>query len=175
MPMVELFLRERIEQPAREQLAEDLTRTILQIEAGEVTEAGRAIAWVLFNDFAPAAWAVGGKLNDDYRDGHGVAFARITVPEASLDPQRKDEAVAKTTSLLRKAMGTDSADGTSKGIWVHIHEVPEGHWGALGKIQHLRDIGAMTSEAAPDTERSTKIKAYLKARAKLKEYFGFPH
>jgi phenylpyruvate tautomerase PptA (4-oxalocrotonate tautomerase family) len=70
-----------------------------------------------------------------------------TVPAGVLSERRRTGLIAEATETIRVAAGLDSADP----IWVLVHEVPEGFWGAAGEVVRLESLRAsvMSQSASP--------------------------
>jgi len=72
-----------------------------------------------------------------------------TVPAGALSERRKGGLVDEFSKLIRDAAGLTEADGVR--VWVLIHEVPEGNWGAAGQVvrfEQLREAAKAEREKA---------------------------
>ena len=72
----------------------------------------------------------------------------VTVPSGALSERRKAGFVEEATKLVLEAEG---GDGDSQRVWVHIHEIPDGNWGALGQVirfEQLREAARQEREQA---------------------------
>jgi phenylpyruvate tautomerase PptA (4-oxalocrotonate tautomerase family) len=63
-----------------------------------------------------------------------------TVPAGALSDRRKSGLVEEFSKLVRDAAGLTESDGVR--VWVLIHEVPEGNWGAAGQIVRFEELRA---------------------------------
>jgi phenylpyruvate tautomerase PptA (4-oxalocrotonate tautomerase family) len=73
----------------------------------------------------------------------------VTTPEGALSDRRRKELVEAATALVREAAGIAEEDALR--VWVLMHEVAEGSWGAGGQViqfQQLREIAASQQEEA---------------------------
>ncbi len=135
MPMLDAYIPEGALSPIDEQaLLARLTDILLTWEGADPTNAvARSLAWVFLH--RPANVYVGGL---PARAPHFRFVA--TVPEGQLDDKRRAGMVAAVTQAVSEAdAGFDTADRT----WVFTTEVPDGHWGARGKISTLADIAGL--------------------------------
>ena len=67
----------------------------------------------------------------------------MTTPEGALSDRRRKELVEEATSLVREAAGIPEEEALR--VWVLMHEVAEGSWGAGGQViqfKQLREIAA---------------------------------
>jgi len=175
MPMLEVYTRKKLDEATKRSLAEDLTRAVVEIETDEDSERARRSTWVLFPHLDAGDWAVGGRFDDRYADGQGVALVRFSVFEGVLDPQRVERTVKDITSMLRAALGTQDSEGRGNGIWIQILEYPDGRWGSRGAPQSVHDVARLLWKSPLDPRRTATLDALVTAKKKLKEYFGFPH
>jgi phenylpyruvate tautomerase PptA (4-oxalocrotonate tautomerase family) len=73
----------------------------------------------------------------------------VTTPEGALSDRRREELVAEATRVVREAAGIGEEDALR--VWVLLHEVAEGSWGAGGQIirfEQLREMAKGEREAA---------------------------
>lgn len=74
--------------------------------------------------------------------GEPVVGPRIrvvyTVPTGSLNEEAKSSLVSTTTRMLLELQGRD--DEEPYDIWCIVNEIPDGNWGAAGRIFRWRDI-----------------------------------
>lgn len=75
-------------------------------------------------------------------------MVRISVPAGSLDYFKREQMMARVNELLVEIDGSDRLRRSPE-AWVHINEVPEGNWGAFGRVVPFRDIAAhVTGQAS---------------------------
>ncbi len=55
----------------------------------------------------------------------------VTVPGGAMSDRRKAGLVEEAAKLVLDAEG---GDGDQQRVWVHIHDIPDGKWGAVGQI-----------------------------------------
>lgn len=174
MPMVEVtMLKSALTPEQKEKLTERLTHVLLMIEGGTDNPAGRAIAWTFFREIDPDDWAIGGKFDGTYEAPGGRFLFSITVPEASLSPDRRPLIIEATNAALMETLGLEAEDRLGMSAWVHIHEIPEGHWGAAGKVFGVEQIYELWG-VRDDGRRMKYIKAYLEAKDRARADHGFP-
>ena len=74
----------------------------------------------------------------------------VTTPEGALSDRRRAELVSNATRLIREAAGI-AEDDTLQRVWVLMHEVTDGQWGAGGEImrfEKLRELARAEQEIA---------------------------
>ena len=69
---------------------------------------------------------------------------QVTVPQGALSERRKGELVAEATKTIRRAAEIGEEDALR--VWVLIHEVPEGNWGAAGNVIHFEQLRQLASQ-----------------------------
>jgi phenylpyruvate tautomerase PptA (4-oxalocrotonate tautomerase family) len=77
----------------------------------------------------------------------------VTTPEGALSDRRREELVAEATSIVREAAGI--AEDQALRVWVLMHEVAEGSWGAGGQVIHFEQLRAIAAEQRETTVTTT--------------------
>jgi phenylpyruvate tautomerase PptA (4-oxalocrotonate tautomerase family) len=134
MPMLDAFIPEGALSAAAEQaLMADLTNILLRNEGADPANSrARGLAWVFLH--RPAAVFVAGERASEPR-------YRIvaSVPEGQFDADRRAAMVREVTdAVLAAEAGAYPPD--PQRVWVFPTEVPDGTWGAGGRINTLADI-----------------------------------
>ena len=148
MPMIDIkFPKGALDESTRAALADRLTTTLLKWEKAPDNDFTRAITWIYFDE--RELHVTGGP---NVGKDHFVVL--VTVPQGALSERRKEGLVAEATEAFLEVTGMEAEGFEDRvRIWVHIHEVPEGHWGAAGQIFRYQDIvaavAARREEAAP--------------------------
>jgi phenylpyruvate tautomerase PptA (4-oxalocrotonate tautomerase family) len=118
---------------AERRLLARLTDVLLEHEGADPTNpVARSVAWVFLH--RPAAVFVAGEPEQEphYR-------VLVTVPEGQFDDERSSAMVAAVTeAVLDAEEGAHLRDASR--VWVFPSEMPEGTWGAAGRINRLADI-----------------------------------
>jgi phenylpyruvate tautomerase PptA (4-oxalocrotonate tautomerase family) len=65
---------------------------------------------------------------------------QATVPQGALSERRKAELVSEATRAVTEAAGLGESDGLR--VWVIINEVPDGNWGAGGRVVQFEQLRA---------------------------------
>jgi phenylpyruvate tautomerase PptA (4-oxalocrotonate tautomerase family) len=143
MPFVELFAPKGALDSERGRVAaRELVAEVMKAEGAPDTPAARSISWLVVNE--PDAWFVGGEPLGEGEPPRYVV--RVSVPAGSLDDAKRADMVDRVTRVLAGAEEHSDRLYREPVAWVHIHEVPEGNWGAAGRPVGLRDIvGFVTS------------------------------
>jgi phenylpyruvate tautomerase PptA (4-oxalocrotonate tautomerase family) len=146
MPMIDLTLPQgALTADARTALVDDLTTVVLRAERAPDTEFVRSITWACVHELPASDVFVAGLPVD-----RPIARLEVTTPEGALSQRRRAELVAAATRVIRDALGIDDADALR--VWVICREVPEGSWGAGGRIvefEALRNAAAAARSEVP--------------------------
>ncbi|MEU6701750.1 tautomerase family protein [Pseudonocardia sp. NPDC046786] len=146
--MIELTYREGALSPERRSsLVVRLTEVLMTWEGVPDTEFFRDATWVQIHE--RPGWALnraGGPV------GETTYLVAATVPEGALSARRKAGLIEEVTQAVLAADG-GSDDGYR--VWVHVHEIPDGNWGADGKPVMFGELRAAAARAragaaAPD-------------------------
>jgi len=120
---------------AKRELPAQLGAAMLRWEGAPDTEFFRSITWTHVHELpADAVFTPDGpaELSQFVVD--------VTVPAGALSDRRKGGLVEEFSKLVRDAAGLSDQDGLR--VWVLIHEVPEGNWGAAGQIVQFEQLRA---------------------------------
>jgi phenylpyruvate tautomerase PptA (4-oxalocrotonate tautomerase family) len=147
MPMLDAYIPEGALDPdAEAELLSNLTDILLRNEGADPTNpVVRSIAWVFLH--RPAAVYVAGEPASEPR-------YRIvaSVPEGQFDDERREAMVREVTeAVLDAERGVRDRDPMR--VWVFPTEIPDGTWGAIGRINRLSDIAGL---ALGDTEKGRR-------------------
>jgi phenylpyruvate tautomerase PptA (4-oxalocrotonate tautomerase family) len=152
MPMLDVYIPEgALPAAAEQELLAKLTDILLVHEGADPTDPfARSIAWVFLH--RPAQVFVVGAPADAPR------YKIVpTVPEGQFDDERRSAMVAAVTEAV-----LDAEDGAHPRdpmrVWVFPTEMPDGTWGAAGRINTLADIAGL---AMRDPEKG---RAYAERR-----------
>jgi phenylpyruvate tautomerase PptA (4-oxalocrotonate tautomerase family) len=174
MPMVTVhFVKNSLDPSKKQALAEEMTNVLLEIEGGQDTPGGRSIAWVMFNEIDNNDWYIGGKSDSTYMSKAGKFLVVVTVPEGSMNKERKSMVHKAVNESILKVTGFSGADGVSRSIWVQVAEIPEGHWGTSGKTAGVMGI-AMVAGLTPSSPHLDYTRAYLDAKDRLYDKMEYP-
>jgi phenylpyruvate tautomerase PptA (4-oxalocrotonate tautomerase family) len=147
MPMLDAYIPAGALAPdAEQELLARLTDLLIQNEGADPTNPQvRSIAWLFVH--RPAAVYVAGAPADAPR----YRFI-ASVPEGQYDAQRRSAMVSDITeAVLDAEAGAYERDPAR--VWVFTPEVPDGTWGALGRVVTLADIATF---ATGDPERGRR-------------------
>jgi phenylpyruvate tautomerase PptA (4-oxalocrotonate tautomerase family) len=146
MPMVDLTLPAgALDEEHRSTLVEQLTDLIIKWEEGtEVPGYGYA-AWTYVHE--AQAVAIAGKV----RPAEKAPLYRvvISVPKGSLNEERKAGLVADVTEAIMDVEPRALWKRDPHRVWCIVNDVPDGDWGAGGRILRLRDLVDMFGETLP--------------------------
>jgi phenylpyruvate tautomerase PptA (4-oxalocrotonate tautomerase family) len=132
MPLIELTAPAgALTGAGREGVQRELAETLLRWEGAPNTTLFRSIAWTYLHELPDGAQTTAEDAEPRFR-------VDITVPEGTLDDERKEGLVGDVTSLVLRAAGL--AEDDAMRVWVLIHEQPDGTWGAGGRIVRYRDL-----------------------------------
>jgi phenylpyruvate tautomerase PptA (4-oxalocrotonate tautomerase family) len=129
---------------ARDALAEELTAALLRAERAPDTEFFRSITWLFVHELPATHVRAGGRPAVE-----PVVRVEATTPEGALSDRRRAEFVERATAAVREATGMREEDALR--IWVVCREVPEGSWGAAGRVVEFKALReAAAAERAKD-------------------------
>jgi phenylpyruvate tautomerase PptA (4-oxalocrotonate tautomerase family) len=145
MPIFEVTYPEGALSPdARSRLMENLTRALLRAERAPDTEFFRNVTWSYVHELPAGAVHAAG------RPVTAPTFKiDVTTPQGALSDRRREELVAEATRIVRDVAGIPEEDALR--VWVLMHEVAEGSWGAAGQVvrfEQLREIAKQEREPA---------------------------
>ncbi|GAA2408311.1 tautomerase family protein [Nonomuraea africana] len=145
MPFVELFAPQgALDGDRGRRVKERLVAEVMLAEGAPDSAAAREISWLVLNE--PQAWFVGGKeVGDDERPRFVV---RVSVPAGSLDDAKRADMIQRITRVLAEAEEEPRRLYDRPVAWVHLIEIPDGNWGAMGRVFRLPDIIEFASDAA---------------------------
>ena len=138
MPKLDLTITaDVLSEDQKPKLMRELGATLLQWEGAPDTEFFRSITWAHLHEL-PAE-----------------AILDITGPSGALSDRRKAGIVEDASKLILDA----TSWGTEAGIrvWVLIHEVPDGNWGAAGQVVRFEELRE-AAKAEREQEGSGKEK-----------------
>ena len=142
MPFVEVFVpRDSLTDKQRAQITDTLVSEVMAAEGAPDTEAARSISWLLLHEVD--TWVVGGRAVDGSEPTRFVV--RVAVPAGSLDDAKRSDMVKRITTVLADADDDPQRLYADPVAWVHINEIPEGNWGALGRVVGFADVAGFVT------------------------------
>jgi phenylpyruvate tautomerase PptA (4-oxalocrotonate tautomerase family) len=143
VPIFELTYPEgALEPDARAHLLDELTTAILNAERAPDNGFFRGVTWGYVNELPAGSVVAAGKPVEQ-----PTFKVDLTTPEGALSDRRREEFVVEATRLVRDAAGIPEDEGLR--VFVLMHEVPEGSWGAAGQVvrfQQLRELALAERE-----------------------------
>src|SRR3954471_8602805 len=141
MPKIDLTLSAGALSPeAKAELPGRLAATLLKWEKAPDTEFFRSISWTHVHELAPDA------THD--ASGHDAPthfVIDVTTPQGALSDRRRAELTKEMTEQVLEAAGP-SAEEDGIRVWVLMHEVAEGSWGAGGGIVRFEALKQAAKE-----------------------------
>jgi phenylpyruvate tautomerase PptA (4-oxalocrotonate tautomerase family) len=137
MPLLDAYIPAgALTEEAERDLLAKLTDLLIEHEGADPTNPTvRSIAWVFLN--RPEAVYVAGAPADAPR----YRFV-ASVPEGQWNAERRQSIVeAITDAVLDAEQGAHPRDPMR--VWVFTPEVPDGTWGAIGRVVRLADIAGV--------------------------------
>jgi phenylpyruvate tautomerase PptA (4-oxalocrotonate tautomerase family) len=145
VPRVELtYTAGALSDDAKRELPTQLAQSMLRWEGAPDTEFFRAISWVHVHELPTEA-----VFTADGPAELSQFVIDVTVPEGGLSDRRRTGLVDEFTKLVREAAGLPEAETIR--VWVLVHEIAEGRWGAAGQIvrfEQLREAAKAEREKA---------------------------
>jgi phenylpyruvate tautomerase PptA (4-oxalocrotonate tautomerase family) len=118
---------------ARDELMEGLTTALLRAERAPDTEFFRNITWSYVHELPEGSVRAAGIPVSE-----PTFRIDVTTPEGALSDRRRAELVTEATRVVREVTGIAEED--SLRIWVLMHEVAEGRWGAAGNVVQFKNL-----------------------------------
>ncbi len=130
-----------------------------------MTDAGRMVTVVHFNEAAADDWAVGGQLRSTAAGAPNHFIVDLIVLEGLLEGTRRSDAHRRVTDAFRKAFGENGDPMLPLRVWVLVHEVREGSWGAGGYTVSALDVAQFINSDLGEP-RKAEIAAHVASRSR---------
>lgn len=144
MPMIELtYAAGTIPPEKKTALAAELGETLLRWEGAPDTQFFRDITWTYLNEIPREHLIVDGKPAADTAPRYRVA---VTVPAGAVSERRRDGLIADVTKVVLEAAGAGDEPEASMRVWVLVHEMADGWWGAAGVPVHYTALKALAAD-----------------------------
>jgi phenylpyruvate tautomerase PptA (4-oxalocrotonate tautomerase family) len=133
MPKLDLTIpADVLSDESKEELPREMGAALLRWEGAPDTAFFRSITWAHLRELPAEAI----QTPDGVAEPHAVVD--VTVPAGALSERRKAGLVEEMTKLVLEATGWGDDGGMR--VWVLVHEVPEGSWGAAGQIVRFEQL-----------------------------------
>ena len=149
MPKLDLtFSAGALSEDAKRELPRELGAAMLRWEGAPDTEFFRSITWTHVHELpADAVFTADGQAELSH------FVVDVTVPSGALSDRRKAGLVEELSKLIRTAAGLTDEEGVR--VWVLIHEVPDGNWGAAGQIVRFEQLRAAAKAEREKADQAT--------------------
>jgi phenylpyruvate tautomerase PptA (4-oxalocrotonate tautomerase family) len=148
MPKLDLtILADVLSDQSKQELPREMGAALLRWEGAPDTAFFRSITWAHLRELPPKAI----QTPDGVAEPHAVVD--VTVPAGALSERRKAGLVEEMTKLVLEATGWGDDGGIR--VWVLVHEIPEGSWGAAGQIVRFEQL----REAAKAEREKSEVPA----------------
>jgi phenylpyruvate tautomerase PptA (4-oxalocrotonate tautomerase family) len=133
MPKLDLTIAaDVLSDQSKQELPREMGAALLRWEGAPDTAFFRSITWAHLRELPAEAI----QTPDGVAEPHAVVD--VTVPEGALSGRRKAGLVEEMTKLVLGATGWGDDGGMR--VWVLVHEIPEGSWGAAGQIVRFEQL-----------------------------------
>ena len=140
MPKIDLTLSAGALSPeAKAELPGKLAATLLKWEKAPDTEFFRGISWTHVHELAADA-----THDANGADAPAHFVLDVTTPQGALSDRRREEMTKEMTQQVLEAAGLTPEDGLR--VWILMHEVPEGSWGAGGAVIRFEQLRAAAQQ-----------------------------
>jgi phenylpyruvate tautomerase PptA (4-oxalocrotonate tautomerase family) len=148
MPKLDLTIpADVLSDKSRQELPREMGAALLRWEGAPDTAFFRSITWAHLRELPTEAI----QTPDGVAEPHAVVD--VTVPDGALSERRKAGLVEEMTKLVLEATGW--GDDAGMRVWVLVHEIPEGSWGAAGQIVRFEQL----REAAKAEREKSEVPA----------------
>jgi phenylpyruvate tautomerase PptA (4-oxalocrotonate tautomerase family) len=157
MPVVRLsYPKGALTRAQKQLLAKELTDVVLDAEVDAITPSGKMVTVVQFNEAAADDWAVGGELRASDATGPNHFIVDVVVLQGLLEGERRQATHRRITEAFQHACaGAPNADPMlALRVWVLVHEVREGSWGAAGTTVSALDVASFINPELDAARRS---------------------
>lgn len=146
MPVFEItYPKGALEPEARAELLEGLTTALLRAERAPDTEFFRNVTWSYVHELPTDSVLAAGKPVEQ-----PTFKIDVTTPQGALSDRRREELVTEATRLVREAAGIPDEEALR--VWVLMHEVAEGSWGAGGQVIRFEQLRQIAKSQREETE-----------------------
>ena len=146
MPVFEItYPKGALEPEARAELLEGLTTALLRAERAPDTEFFRNVTWSYVHELPTGSVLAAGKPVEQ-----PTFKIDVTTPQGALSDRRREELVTEATRLVREAAGIPDEEALR--VWVLMHEVAEGSWGAGGQVIRFEQLRQIAKSQREETE-----------------------
>ena len=160
MPLVRItYPRGALSPDHKRRIARALTEIVLDVEVDAVTDAGRMVTVIHFNEAAADDWAVGGEIRSTVAEGPNHFIVDLVVLAGLLEGERRSDAHRRVTEAFQATLG-DADPLLPFRVWVLVHDVAEGAWGAGGRTVSALDVAQFINSDL-DPARRAEIAASL--------------
>jgi len=143
MPMIDLTLPAgALDDDARSWLVDELLTALLRWEGAPDNDLSRSLAWAFVHDATVVTADLASSGLPHYRVG-------LRTPAGALDDVKRAGLVAEVTELVLRAEGSLNTPENAFRVWVILDEVPDGSWGAEGRIWRMADIAGFVLATTP--------------------------
>lgn len=142
MPFVELFVpRGAVPADRRKRVGAKLVHEVMRAEGAPDTAEARSISWLLVHEVDE--WWIGSEAWDEAQGARWVV--RVGVPAGSLNDAKRKDMIERVTRVLAEAEDDSERLKREPVAWVHINEIPDGNWGAFGRVVRFSDIASFVT------------------------------
>jgi phenylpyruvate tautomerase PptA (4-oxalocrotonate tautomerase family) len=164
MPVVRVtYPRGALTPAQKRQIAASLTDIVLDAEVDTITDAGKLVTVIHFVEAAADDWSVAGELRSAASTRPDHFIVDVVVLEGLLDASRKTAVHERVTGAFREAFGEGGDPLLPFRVWVLVHDVGEGSWGAGGRTVSAFDVAQFIGGDVSAGRRS-EIAAALEKR-----------
>ena len=161
MPLVRITCpRGALSTEHKRRIAASLTDIVLDAEVDTVTEAGRMVTVIQFLEAEAADWSAAGQLRSEATDPPDHFIVDVVVLEGLLEGARRSDVHRRVTDAFQQAFGEAAHPLLPMRVWVLVHDVREGSWGAGGMTVSALDV-AQFLHPSLDPGRRAEIAAHI--------------
>lgn len=150
MPMCDLYIQEgALEAAAEAALVSRVSDLLVEHEMRRIvdlvddpstvqasTTQAKSIAWMFVH--RTGTYIAGQPVGPDTPTGPAYKFV-VSIPEGQIDDEFIPAINRDIMSAVQEAEARSWPHLAAR-VWVHVHEIPDGHWGAGGRQMHLEGI-----------------------------------
>jgi phenylpyruvate tautomerase PptA (4-oxalocrotonate tautomerase family) len=136
MPIIDLTLAEgRFNKEQKAALAQQLTQCLLKCDVTRDNPKAKSINWCYIHELPAEDVFVAGEA--EARPHYRID---ISLMQGAMSDAVKKQVVADMTRVVLEMEGQKLNPLNASRVWVLLHEITEGNWGAGGQIYRLDDL-----------------------------------
>lgn len=166
MPMIDLYCpRDALTRENLGVAIEELTTALLRHEGAADNAQTRAMSRAFVHELPTRHVFLGGRPSTEptYRVVLTVPAGTLLQGPGPVGTASRNAVVREVTEILLRAEGSEFTPAGAARVFCIVHEVPDGHWGGMGRAFRIDDIVAFSNPEAPQTDAAREARDAIAA------------